>query len=106
MALLSTLRLIAALAAAIVVLIFGFIVLESLPALGSVGMMRFFNDPSWHPAGGAARGSFNLGPMLVGTIAAAGGAILLATPLGLGSALFSRFYAPAPVGRWYRRLVE
>lgn len=106
MTLLSALRITAALAAAIVVLIFGFIVLESLPALGSVGMMRFFNDASWHPAGGVVRGSFNLGPMLIGTIAAAGGAILLATPLGLGSALFSRFYAPAPVERWYRRLME
>lgn len=100
------LRTLAALAAGIVVLIVGFIVLESLPALRSVGLMRFVTDSSWHPAGGAARGGFSLAPMLVGTIAAAGGAIALATPLGLGSALFSRFYAPPALGRWYRRLVE
>lgn len=100
------LRTVAALATGIVVLIVSFVMLESLPALRSVGLMRFVTDPSWHPAGGAARGSFNLGPMLVGTIAAAGGAIALATPLGLGSALFGRFYAPPALGRWYRRLVE
>ncbi len=100
------LRTLAALAAGIVVIIVGFIALESLPALRSVGLMRFVTDPSWHPTGGAERGRFNLGPMLVGTIAAAGGAIALATPLGLGSALFSRFYAPPGLGRWYRRLVE
>lgn len=100
------LRTLAALAAGIVLLIVGFVVVESLPALRSVGLTRFVTDTSWHPAAGAARGSFNLAPMLVGTITAAGGAIALATPLGLGSALFSRFYAPPPVARWYRRLVE
>lgn len=100
------LRAIAALAAGVVVLIVAFIVLESLPALRSVGMTRFVTDPSWHPAGGAAQGNFNLGPMLFGTMAAAGGSVLLATPLGLGSALFCQFYAPKRIGRWYRRLVE
>jgi phosphate transport system permease protein len=32
--------------------------------------------------------------------------VALATPLGLASALFSRFYAPAPVGLLFRRLIE
>ncbi|MDQ3268732.1 MAG: phosphate ABC transporter permease subunit PstC [Pseudomonadota bacterium] len=106
MSLLPTLRIVAAMAAGIVVLMLAFVVLESLPALRSVGAVRFFADPGWHPAAGAARGQFNLGPMLVGTIAAAAGAVVLAAPLGLGSAIFSRFYAPGPIGRGYRRLVE
>lgn len=106
MSLLWAVRVLAAMAAGIIVLVVGFLVLESMPALQSVGLTRFVADPAWHPASGAQNGEFNLGPMLVGTLAAAGGAIVLATPLGLGSALFSRFYAPAPVARWYRRLVE
>lgn len=106
MSLLCALRMLAAMAAGIIVLVVGFLVLESVPALQSVGLSRFITDSAWHPASGVRQGQFNLGPMLVGTLAAAGGAILLATPLGLGSALFSRFYAPGPLGRWYRRLVE
>jgi phosphate transport system permease protein len=44
--------------------------------------------------------------MLVGTLAATAGAVLLAAPLGLASALFCRFYAPAPMATLYRRLLE
>lgn len=106
MTLLWVLRILAAMAAGIIVLVLGFVILESIPALQAVGLSRFITDPGWHPAAGALDGEYNLGPMLVGTLAAAGGAILLATPLGLGSALFSRFYAPETAGRWYRRLVE
>lgn len=106
MTLLWSLRAVAALAAAIVVVIVAFVAIEALPALHSVGIARFLTDPSWHPAAGAERGTFGLGPMLAGTLAAAGGAIVLAAPLGVGSAVFSRFYAPAPVARGYRRLVE
>jgi phosphate transport system permease protein len=99
----GTLGVTAVAAAAIVALIAIFLLRESLPALRSVGPWRFFTDPSWHPAGG---GRFNLTPMLVGTLAATTGAILLATPLGLASAVFCRFYGSARLATVYRRLVE
>lgn len=102
----ATLGATAVAAAAIVALIAIFLVMESLPALRSVGLGRFFADPSWHPAGGADAGRFNLMPMLVGTLAATTGAILLATPLGLASAMFCRFYGSARLAAAYRRLVE
>lgn len=44
--------------------------------------------------------------MLVGTLGAAGGAILLAAPLGIGSALFCHYYAPPSLARLYRRVIE
>lgn len=93
-------------AGAIVLLIFLFLVQESLPALAHVGFARFFTDADWHPTSEAASGSFNLVPMLVGTIAATAGSVLLATPLGLLSAAFCRFYAPPTLAAAYRRLVE
>ena len=102
----GTLGVTALAAATIVALIAIFLVLESLPALRSVGLGRFFADPSWHPAGGADTGRFNLTPMLVGTLAATTGATLLATPLGLASAVFCRFYGSARLATAYRRLVE
>jgi phosphate transport system permease protein len=96
----------AALAAGVVALILAFLVRDAWPALSSVGLGRFFGDPSWHPAGGPWEGSFNLTPMLAGTLAASFGALLLATPAGIFAALFCRYYAPPPVGRLFRRLLE
>ena len=97
--LLWALRLAAAISAAIVLLIAIFVIVEALPALRTIGLTRFFTDSSWHPAGGAAAGRFNLVPMLAGSLLATAGAIVLAAPLGLASALFCRFYAPPAVAR-------
>lgn len=104
--LLWTLRACAALSAAIVVVIGAFVVAEALPALQTVGVARFFADPSWHPSGGPVAGRFNLVPIALGSILATAGAIAVAAPLGLASALFSRFYAPSMVALLYRRLIE
>jgi phosphate transport system permease protein len=104
--LLWTLRAGAALSAAIVLVIGGFVVAEALPALRSVGVTRFFTDPTWHPAGGPVNGRFNLLPIAVGSILATGGAIALAAPMGLASAFFCQFYAPPAVATLYRRLIE
>ncbi|QDT94608.1 phosphate ABC transporter permease subunit PstC [Gimesia aquarii] len=100
------LRACAALAGIIVLLILVFLVNEALPALRDVGPSRFFGDKSWHPAEGAAQGQFNLTPMLWGTLFVTTGAVLVATPLGIGSALFCHFYAPSTIAGPYRKLVE
>jgi phosphate transport system permease protein len=89
-------------AGTILLLIVVFLVAESLPALRHVGLARFFTDDSWHPA----EGLYNLTPMLWGTLFAMAGAVLVATPLGILSAVFCHFYAPTPVARLYRRLIE
>jgi len=104
-----SLRGVSALAGAVVFLVIAFLVIGSVPALRSVGLVRFFSDASWHPAGdysGDASGTFDLTPMLIGTLAATAGAVLLAAPLGVLSAMFCRFYAPAPLATAYRRLLE
>ncbi|MBL4701626.1 MAG: phosphate ABC transporter permease subunit PstC [Phycisphaeraceae bacterium] len=100
------LRIIAAIAGTIVLLIVLFLVIEAIPALQTVGLKRFFTDPSWHPAGGTEAGTFNLIPMLVGTILVTAGAILIAAPLGIASALFCQYYAPLRLGKLYRHLIE
>ncbi|MCO6455929.1 MAG: phosphate ABC transporter permease subunit PstC [Pirellulaceae bacterium] len=100
------LRSCAVLAGAMVLLIAAFLVLESLPALRVVGLGRFLTDASWHPAAAADEGQFNLLPMLAGTLLATAGAVTVATPLGICSALFCHFYAPPRLARAYRRLIE
>ena len=89
-------------AAAIVLLILAFLVIKAWPALRDVGVMRFFSDPSWHPT----EGEYNFMPMLTGTIYCSLGALLLAIPSGIASALFSRYYAPTSVAVLFRRLIE
>ena len=92
----------AVIAGAIVLLIVVFLVMEALPALRHVGVVRFFTDPSWHPA----EGLYNLTPMLWGTLFAMVGSVLIATPLGILSAVFCHYYAPPVIARPYRRLIE
>jgi phosphate transport system permease protein len=100
-----SLRLCAAVSGAIVLLIVAFLFWRALPALNQVGLTRFFTDSGWSPAG-SGDGTFNLLPMILGTLAVTAGAVLLSTPLGIGAALFTQFYGPKWLARPYRRIVE
>ena len=94
-------------AGAIIVLIVVFLAKEAMPALKDIGIVRFFTDTSWHPSlESADGGGYNLAPMLIGSILAMIGALLVATPLSLFSAIFCHYYAPPIVARVYRRLIE
>ncbi|MEW6493139.1 MAG: phosphate ABC transporter permease subunit PstC [Cyanobacteriota bacterium] len=97
-----TLRGCALVAGAIVFLIVVFLGLEALPALQNVGLLRFFTDASWNPT----EGLYNLTPMLWGTLLAMAGSVLVATPLGILSAVFCHYYAPPTIAGLYRRLIE
>lgn len=96
------LRIASGIAAGMVLLILFFLLAESLPLLREVPAVRFVTDTSWQPTEGA----YNLVPMLSGTLYAAGGALFLATPLGIASALFVAYYALPSAARIYRRLIE
>lgn len=96
------LRSLAGMAGAIALLIIVFLILESLPVLNHVGLTRFFTDSSWNPTAGL----YNLLPMLWGTLLAMVGSVIIATPIGIISAVFCQFYAPLTVARLYRRLIE
>lgn len=96
------LRVLAAIAGSIMLLILGFLLQEALPVLQQVGITAFFQDRTWNPS----QQSFNLVPMIWGTVLVAIGAVLLATPLGIVSALFCQYYAPKVVAAAYRRMIE
>ena len=84
------------------VLILGFLLREALPILQAVGIKAFLTDKTWNPS----QQSYNLVPMIWGTVFTATGAVLLATPLGIISALFCQYYAPKAIASGYRRLIE
>lgn len=90
--------------AAIVLLMVGFLGLESLPALSRIGAARLLTDRGWHP--GAAQPMFGLGAMAAATLLCAAGAVALAGPMGVTAAVFCRFYAPRAVAGAYRRVLQ
>lgn len=101
-ALIWALRGFAAVAGVLLFLIVSFLVLESIPALRRIGVFRFLTDKSWHPLSDL----FQMTPMIAASVLVTLGAIVLATPLGIGSALFCRYYAPKSLASVYHRLIE
>lgn len=92
----------AVVAGVIIILIVLFLGIEALPILQQIGLGRFFTDASWNPT----EGLYNLTPMLWGTLLAMLGSVVLATPLGILSAVFCHYYAPPMIAGLYRRLIE
>lgn len=95
------LALLAAVTALILLLVLAFLLREAWPVLNAGGWQRFFDSAGWFPL----EGRFGLLPMLWATLAAAFGALLLAAPLGLASAIFLQFYAPPALTKVYRTLL-
>lgn len=91
----------AAVTAGILFLIVFFLVRESWPVLASTGGEHFLSDDGWHPT----ERSFGLSPMLWATVVSSMGAVLIATPLGVASAVFCQFYARGQIARLYRALI-
>ena len=102
LALVWLLQILAAIAGTIILLILGFLLKEAFPVLQAVGIKAFFQDEIWNPS----QQSYNLVPMIWGTVLTTAGAVLLATPLGIISALFCQYYAPKAIATIYRRLIE
>jgi phosphate transport system permease protein len=95
------LALLAAGSALILLLVLGFVVREAWPVLGGGGWLHFFTDDGWYPL----EQRFGLLPMLWASLAAGVGALTLAAPVGLASAIFIRFYAPPPLAKLYRMVL-
>ena len=92
----------AVVSALVMAMIMLFLLSESWPVLQHLSLAQFLTDSSWHPL----EGSYNLTPMLSGTLFASIGALLLAVPLGIASAIFIVYYASPRLALLYRRLIE
>lgn len=62
-----------------------------------VSIVKFFTDTAWRPFGGVESGRFGILPLLNGTLLVTAIAMIVAIPLGLGSALYLSEYASSRV---------
>lgn len=96
------LRFFALVAGSLLFLIVLFLVHEAWPAFQQVGFSSFLTDDAWYPT----ENLYLLTPMLWGTILATLGAMILAAPIGILSALFMQYYAPPLIAIGFRRMIE
>ena len=71
---------------------------SSLPAFESLGFWNFIKGTTWDPVSGV----FGALPFIYGTVVTSFLALLLATPLGIGTALFLAEMSP----KWLKRLLQ
>lgn len=101
----GVLGLLAAVSGGLVLLIVSYLVSGAWPAIEAGRLSSFFTDAKWQP-GSAKDPQFGAVSMLAGSLLVTLLAVGLATPVGVASAVFHRFYAPPALERWNRRLLE
>jgi phosphate transport system permease protein len=81
-----------------------FLVRDAYPIFASVGLGDFLGGEVWKPTGSTPfYGTF---PLIVGTVLVTLGAMLFATPLGIGSALYISELAPSRVKAVVKPAIE
>lgn len=73
-----------------------------------VTLIEFFTDTAWRPFGDSESDAFRVGvlPLLNGTLLVTAIALLVAVPLGLGSAMYLSEYAPRRVRNVLKPILE
>lgn len=76
--------------ASVIVLILVFLVTQSLPAFAQIGLPELLFGTIWKPT----EGLYGLLPMIAGTFAVTGAALVIGAPLGILCALFMAYFCP------------
>lgn len=92
----------AAISAAAVILLCLFVLIEGWPLFKKVGLPSFLFGTIWEPG----KGEFGILPMLAGSVAVTLGALILAVPLAVGTALLLSEFAPKKFASFMRPAIE
>lgn len=95
----------AAVSVASVAMITVYMLIAGLPAIIEIGPVDFLFGTIWKPTS-ASDPSYGILPMMLTTLTATGGAILIGVPIGLLSAVFLAEIAPSRLARLIRPAVE
>lgn len=85
-----------------VVLIFAFLLKDSLPLFKTVSLWQFITGTQWLPD----QNQYGLMPLLVGSLFVTAGAVVLAVPLGIACAVYLAEVAPRPVREVLKPTIE
>jgi phosphate ABC transporter permease protein PstC len=88
-----------------VVLITGYMLIAGLPAIVEIGPLKFLFGTIWKPTQ-ASNPLFGILPMMLATVTATLGAVLIGVPTGLLTAIFLAEIAPVRVATLVRPAVE
>ena len=98
-------RVSASLSVASVVLITVYMLIAGLPAIGEIGLVPFIFGTVWKPTH-ATNPQFGIFYMILGTLAATGGSVVIGVPIGLLTAVFLAELAPRRVAAIVRPAIE
>ncbi|MBQ9117754.1 MAG: phosphate ABC transporter permease subunit PstC [Clostridia bacterium] len=92
--------------------IFVFMLIKSIPALNNLGLFDFIFGDNWSPDrldkydSATLSGSYGILKMIVGTLAATIGALLIGGTLGYFTAVFIAFYCPKKLKKIFSSMVN
>ena len=92
--------------------IFIFMLIKSIPALNKIGLFDFIFGDNWSPdrldkyENATLSGSYGILKMIVGTLAATIGALLIGGTLGYFTAVFIAFYCPKKLKKIFTSMVN
>lgn len=95
-----------------VVAIFVFMLIKSIPALNKIGLFDFIFGDNWSPdrldkyENATLSGSYGILKMIVGTLAATVGALLIGGTLGYFTAVFIAFYCPKKLKKIFSSMIN
>lgn len=87
-----------------VIVITVYMIVSGLPAIKKIGLFDFLLGTVWNPTGKDP--SFGILPMILSSIYATFGAILIGVPIGLLTAVFLNQIAPKKIANVLRSLIE
>ncbi|MBQ5927149.1 MAG: phosphate ABC transporter permease subunit PstC, partial [Clostridia bacterium] len=92
--------------------IFVFMLIKSIPALNKIGLFDFIFGDNWSPdrldkyENATLSGSYGILKMIVGTLAATVGALLIGGTLGYFTAVFIAFYCPKKLKKIFSSMIN
>lgn len=95
-----------------VIAIFAFLFIESVPAFQKIGFFEFIFGKEWSPDrldgydSAVLSGSYGIFKMIVGTLAATTGALLIGGTLGYFTAVFLAFYCPKKLKKIFSFMIN
>ena len=79
-----------------------FIFVSGVPAIAKIGVFDFVFGQKWKPSADI----YGIFPMIIGSLAATGGAILIGVPMGIFTAIFMAEIAPDSLSKLIRPAIE